>query len=363
MGREQRREALALAAVLVRYWLMLAPRVRRELRGWETRARAIPDAVLRGYALQKLREEGLNSEAAAAFATLAPRAHQATLVRLLVAFEVMYDFLDAVSEQPVADTLRNGCQLHLALAAPLHPRGGTVDYYRLNPQSDDGGYLDALVATCHQMLGRLPAATVVAPMATRAAARCGEGQSRAHAAPSAGVEQLADWSAAQARGGQSEWVELAAGAASSLCIHALFAAAADPGTTSEDAARIDAAYYPSICALSTLLDSLVDYSRDGVTSNHSFVAYYPSDVVAAEQLVAITTRALTAARGLPRGSRHAVIVAGIAGFYLSVASASSEFARPAARSVMDSLGPIFRPISAIVRLRRLLHGTRRFTGC
>ena len=351
-------DAIALAVIVARYWLIIAPLVRRELGEWERRARAIPDPVLRKHALDKLRDERLNAEAAAAFATLAPRAHRASAVRLTLAFQVMVDYLDTLSEQAVPEPVRNGRQLHRALAASIDPGDEPIDFYRHHPQSEDGGYLDALVTTCRTSLQTLPSAAAVVPFALRAAVRAGEAQGRAHAAAHLGIAQLRTWSAAQADDGKFEWWELAAGATSPLSLHALFAVAADPLTTLDDAADTEGAYYPPICALSTLLDSLVDHSRDGTTSDHSFVAYYPSNVVAAERLRSVTIHALAAARRLRNGSRHAVIVTGIAGYYLSATEARSDYARPVTSSVTASVGPIFAPILAMIRLRRCLRGER-----
>jgi tetraprenyl-beta-curcumene synthase len=352
-------EAIALPAIAASYWLLIAPLVRRELRAWESCARAIPDPTLRGHALDKLRDERLNAEAAAAFATLAPRAHRASMVRLTVAFQVMVDYLDTLSEQPVGNPVRNGRRLHLALVASLDPDGEVVDFYRHHPQTDDGGYLEALVTTCRVSLQMLPSGAAVAPSAHRAAIRASEAQSRAHAVERAGPAQLRTWALAQARDEKFEWWELAAGATAPLSLHALFAAAADPRTDLEKANAIERAYFPPICALSTLLDSLVDYARDGSDSEHSFVAYYPSNVTAADRLGAVTRHALSAARGLPRGSRHAVIVTGVAGYYLSASDARSEFAEPVRHAVVSSVGPILAPILAMIRLRRLLRRSRR----
>ena len=55
-----------------------------------------------------------------------------------------------------------------------------------------------------------------------------------------------------------EWWETAAAAGSSLGVHALIAAAASPMLDEQDVAAIEAAYFPWIGALHSLLDSLVD---------------------------------------------------------------------------------------------------------
>ncbi len=75
------------------YWLTIYPLARREIRHWKHRAELIPDPTLRAAALDKLTREHLNPEAAAFFAILAPARRRARLVRLIVAFQIAYDYL------------------------------------------------------------------------------------------------------------------------------------------------------------------------------------------------------------------------------------------------------------------------------
>jgi tetraprenyl-beta-curcumene synthase len=303
------RETLALVRMLVRYRFTIAPIVRRELRHWERLAGHHPDPSLRAHALSKLHDERLNAEAAATFASLVHRRQRATATRLMVAFEVMYDYLDAVSEQPAPDTLLSGRQLHGALIAAVTPSVPSENYYRHQPTGDDGGYLATLVAVCRAHLQRLPSARTVAPVAHRAATRCGEAQTRTHAVASLGPSQPASWSEERAPVGYERW-EYAARSTASLGVHALFAAAGDPDTTLADAERIDAAYHPAICALATLLDSVIDCDIDTPGNDHRYVAYYATTAIAAARIASIAQEALLRAHSLRDGALHGIIVAG-----------------------------------------------------
>jgi tetraprenyl-beta-curcumene synthase len=346
------RDAAVTLASLARYWLRILPRVRRELRQWEHRARAIPDPLLREQAVGTLCEERMNAEAAAVFATLVPSSRWDALVPVLVAFQVMYDYLDTVGEHPVEDPLLNGLQLHRALTVALTPFAKHEDYYRHHPARDDGGYLDALVTTCQAALRRMPAAPAVLPCARRAALRCIEGQSHTHAAIRAGPAQLASWAAQQDHADGYLWWEIAGGAISSVAVYALLAAATDERTTAAEAGLIDAAYFPPMCALSTLLDSLIDRQSDALTDNHSSIGHYADRSHAAGRLARIAADADAAVRRLRRGRRHVAILAGIAGYYLSAAGAETEYGRQVAAAVIERLGPIVPVIRATVRLRR-----------
>lgn len=345
-------DAVTTIALLAQYYALIVPRARRELRRWELRARCIPDPHLRTQAVATLREEMANAEAATVFATTAPRSYWPVLVQLLVAFQVMYDYLDTVGEEPVEDPLGNGLQLHQALIAALDPAEPLADWYRLHLCRDDGGYLDELVMTCRTCLALLPAAAAVRPIAKRAATRCGQGQSYTHAAAQDPACDLAAWSRRQDRATDYLWWEVAAGAISSVGVEALLAAAADPRTTHLDGVRIDDAYFPSMCALSTLLDSLVDFERDLATGNHNAYGLYPSRAQATERLATIAGYAATGVRDLRHSRRHAAILAGIAGYYLSAEGAESPDARAAATAIIDRLGPMVPMVLMTMRLRR-----------
>ena len=350
------REIAALLTAGISYWLTIFPRARLEIHRWKHLAHEIPDPTLRAHALHKLTRERLNPEAAAFFAVLAPRRRRGPLVRLMVGFQIAYDYLDAINEQPATAALRNGLQLHRALtdAVSSHDtvssRPAGVDYYLHHPQHDDGGYLLDLVRACQAALRELPSRSAIEPVLIRAAERCGEAQSHNHAVLVEGEEQLIEWTAALKDGGEYLWWELAAAGISCLALHALFAAAAC-ATTPEEAERIDAAYFPSVCAISALLDSLVDQPHDAGSTNHSFVEHYEASV-AAERFGAITGEARALSSRLRNHGRHAVILAGIASFYLSAPEAHTELARPVATRTLGRLGPSSAPILAVMRLRR-----------
>lgn len=344
--------AVALLSANLRYWPSVLPDVRREMRRWDRHAQAIPDPVLRAQALDKLRDERFNTEVAATLATIAPHAHRRTAITAIVALEVMYDYLDGLTEQPVPDPLANGRALYRAFQLALSLDEPVVSLYRHHPQHDDGGYLQALAAACRAALWALPAAAVVAPVARDVARGCGEAQTHTHAVMREGVAQLRSWACAHAPEGGLRWWEVAAGAtASVLALHALVAAAADPRTTADDARRIAAAYLTT-CALTTLLDSLVDRDLDAATGGHTYLVYYEDDRAAAERLGELARRAMDEMRGLPRAAHHLMTVAGAAAFYLSAPAASREPAARVTQPIVGELRPLITPTLAIFDLWR-----------
>lgn len=330
-------ETLALAGTLADYWLTVFPRARREVARWRRFAEAIPDDELRALALATLEEESGLAEGAAIFATLVPRRHRDALVRLLVAWQVAYDFLDTLDEQPGGER-----GAFVALVAALDPRLA----YRSLP--GDGDYLDRLVACCRAGAAELPSTARVRAVAVRAVRRCVEAQERTHAVARHGNDALRRWALEQPEAEGYLWWEVAAGAISSLAVHAVLATAAHPRTTIEVADAVDATYFPSICALSTLLDSAVDTEDDVGTANHRCLAYYENTAHALGRLEAITGVAERSARALPCGRRHAVILAGMTAFYAAAGGAAQEQVH---RQIAETLGIRTAPILWTLRVR------------
>lgn len=343
---------MAVARALALYRGRVVPRVRRELERWRGVAAAIPNDEARAAAVAAIDEKGLNVEATAVFATLAPRRGRATATRAMVALQVAIDYLDSLGELPAADPLGEGLRQHAALTAPWRP---------------EDPYLADLIGTYRACLTGLPAHAAVAAPLDRAVARCGEGQAHTHAAEHGDRTALEAWArrlGVDAAVPQTStaglddadpayrWWELAAGASSSVAAHALIAAAADPRTSTAEAEAIDRAYNPSVGALTVLLDDLIDRDEDAAAGSHNYLAYYADSAEAAERLEAIARLARAGIAPLRHPRRHAAILAGVAGFYLSDAAAATPYAAPVRDRLLAAAGPAVRPIVAVMRGRR-----------
>jgi tetraprenyl-beta-curcumene synthase len=352
------RQVVAFWVVGVRELLWIRPHVALEVAHWERCARAIPDAMLRRDALDALSAKRLNIEGAALFAVLPPR-RNLRLLRLLVAFQVLLDFLDSVSERPAADPVADGRLLHLALRDALDPQAGTRDYYANHPHSADGGYLHALVQACREHAVALPSFPVIRPLAILGAERCGV-QGFNHDTDAGRRDRtLQQWAASTFRcdWGMSWW-ELTAAASSTLGIHALLALAADPATGERDAIEVDGAYMPWVCAASTMLDSYVDTVQDAAEGSHSYIGHYPSAAVAVERTYELVRRALYEARVLPGGARHALIAAGMVAMYLSCDEARTAAKRNTTRRLIAAGGALTRILLPILRAWRVAYQLR-----
>jgi tetraprenyl-beta-curcumene synthase len=369
------RTGMALVLANLRYWTSVAPTVRDERRRWESRARAIEDPELRALALGKLEGEGLHAEAAAMLATKAPRAHRADVVRAIVALELLYDYLDGLTERPCGDPLGEGERLFAAYTDALAGDGGSGEEKVGGERADgghreaaqpenrrweeDGGYLRALSDTVGAAFARLPARASVVEVARRTAARGAGAQIRMHAAPRLGRAQVEQWAKGEADGTDLGWRELLAGSASSvLTLHALIAAAADARTTDGEAVEIESAYLQT-CVLVTLLDGLVDHEQDGLDSL-GYIDFYEDGGELCETLEDATRRAATRLRALRGGGHHAMTLVGVVAYYTSDPGAEGERARMVVGRLQRQLAPLMGPTLTLMRVwRRMKRGREK----
>jgi tetraprenyl-beta-curcumene synthase len=355
------RAGLALVLANVRYWPTVAPRVSDQLNGYERHAQTIHDPTLRTLALDKLHDQAFHAQVAATLATLAPRAHRDAAIEAIVALEVMYDYLDGLTEKSVPHRLTSGHRLFQAFTDSLHIHQQPIgNYYALYPHSDDNDYLETLVAHAQHALARLPAIHAITDTSERCVARFAEAQIRAHAVDQLGNAQFEEWAAREAANTQLGWLEYFAGATSSvLGLHALIAAAANPNTIHQDAIHIDTTYL-YIGVIVTMLDSLIDYECDiKSTGEQGYLRYYTDPRLVTQQLTQAAQQAIIHARYTPNGAHHVMTLAGVTAFYTSAPTATSAFARPATISIQQELRPLITPTLAVMRAWRLAKRLRR----
>jgi tetraprenyl-beta-curcumene synthase len=144
--------------------------VSREVRVWRERALQIPDEAIRQDALRSIAHKRGHTDGAALFWILPRRRHH-DLLRLLVTYELIWDFLDCLNERGASEGTANGRQLHQALIEALDPAAAISDYYRFHPWQDDGGYLRSLVESCRRSCAALPCYGRVRPLVLREARR------------------------------------------------------------------------------------------------------------------------------------------------------------------------------------------------
>jgi tetraprenyl-beta-curcumene synthase len=341
------------ARAALTYWLSVFPVVRAEARHWRKRAEAIPDPALRGFALQAMRDKRGNVEGSAAFAAFAPAPHRNAVIRAQVAFQTIYDYVDVLAEQPSAQPIRNGWQLHQALTVAMGREPSACDYYAHQLRCDDGGFIDEMVGACRAALGELPRYRSIVAAACRRAEHIARLQSLNLSEHQGGQRALARWAQGRTPGtGELRWWETAAAEGCSLGVFALITAAAQSTLTQDEVLAIERVYWPWAGALHTLLDSVADEAEDAAVGQRSLLDYYSSPEEAAARLRVLTREALARTSVLPNSREHAVVLAGMAGNYLSE-PLQSERSRLLADTVVERLGGLARLSVFVFRIRHL----------
>lgn len=348
----------ALLAATARELVWGRAAVSREIRRWRAAAEAIPDPRIRADALDVLTRKRGNTDGAALFWTLT-RQRDVGLLRLLVAHELIWDFLDNVSERGAHVGQRNGRQLHLAIVESLDPGRPISDYYRYHPWQDDGGYLRALVEACRVGVERLPSYRIVRATAIREARRAAVQSINHELEPTRRDRELRAWARSEYPCQDSViWFELTAAASASLVIHALLALAAAPSTSERDVADTYAVYFPWVSLAVVMLDSYADQREDTARGAHSYFAHYESDAQALERLRESIAQSARGALRLTNGERHAVLVACMTAMYLSKDTARSPELRATTRDLARAGGSLTCLLLPILRVWRIRYGQR-----
>lgn len=306
--------ALARAVALAGAWAW--PLASIELDRWRARAAIIPDGTLREQALRSLDQKRDNTLGATLFCIL-PKRRNRRLLKLLVAYQTLWDYLDNLSESATTAGAQNGYCLHRALVDSLDPTTSLRDYYRFHPWREDGGYLQELVKVCRRLCADLPSYPQLRTLILTGVQQCAL----------QGVNHL-DNSEQRARGlkawasrpeqhhAELTWFEVAA-ASSAFLPHPLLALAAEPEYTLADAERLSAAYFPWMALAITMLDSYADLDGDRADDHHSYVEYYDTRGIACERLFEIVRRLVSEMDRLPNRDGHVLVATSMVAMYLS----------------------------------------------
>lgn len=352
------RQVWVLLAAVARELLWGLKAVSREMSAWRIRALTIPDAQIREDALDSIELKRENADGAALFWIL-PARRNLNLLRLLVAYQIIWDFLDSVSERGACEGTANGRQLHKALVEALDPASPISDYYRFHPWRDDGGYLRKLVETCRANCAALPSYGRLRPLVVREARRAQVQALNHDSDPAERDEALRRWAEQEFAGEQRlSWFELSSAASASLAVHAFLALAARPACTEAEVRQTCAAYFPWISGTATMLDSYVDQVEDELEGNHRYVAHYGSRALAGERLRTLVGRSVVEARRLRDGHRHAVIASCMVAMYLSKDSARTPAMRASTASFVEAGGSLTRLLLPVLRLWRIIFAQR-----
>lgn len=348
----------ALASATTRELIWGRRAVSREIRRWKSAAEHIPDAQIREDALNVIAYKRGNTDGAALFWTLV-RGRDFEFLRLLVAHEMIWDFLDNVSERGAGCGARNGLQLHLAVLESLDPDAPMSDYYRYHPWCDDGGYLRSLVETCRAGVRALASYTVVQPIVLREARRAAVQAFNHESDETARERVLQQWAVHEYRSKydhEASWFELTAAASAPLAIYALLALATNPGVDRRTACDTFDVYFPWVSLAVVMLDSYADKADDAACGAHSYFEHYNNETIALRRLRESIARAAHGVMSLPNGRRHAVLIACMTAMYLSKDSVLLPDLHGVTRQAAEAGGSLTELLLPILRLWRIRYG-------
>ncbi len=342
----------ALAGTVARELRWGLRTVSEELRAWRRRALATPDAEIREDALSSLQRKRENAEGAGLFWILTKRPEFA-LLRLLVAYQTIWDFLDNLSERQASAGEVDGRQLHLALVEALDPGTALSDYYFHHRHSQDGGYLRTLVDACREWCAALPSYACTRDLVHLGVARCSVQALNHELDPDSREQALREWVAREFPGEQlMSWFEVTA-AASAFVPYPLLALAAEPASRATgEAENVHDAYFPSVSLAIAMLDSFADRLDDLTDNSHSYIGYY-QDADSTRRLHEIVRTATNKVKNL-RDDRHRIIVGCMIAMYLSKASSHKQ-ARNQTQMLAEAAGPLTRCLCPLTWAWRRIH--------
>jgi tetraprenyl-beta-curcumene synthase len=319
---------------MARVYRHIRPGVRDELREWRRKAESIPDAELRRQALASIAAKRFHCEGGAVYAA-ACLPQKALLIRLIVAYQTISDYLDNLCDRSTSQDAADFRRLHQSMLDAVDPSASPGDYYAHRAEREDGGYLSDLVRTCQECNRRLPSYARVQPDVRELVSYYCDLQVYKHIRPDLRERALlAWWEPHRARYPDWRWNEFAAATGSTLGVFTLFLAATQPALEPAAAARARQAYFPSICGLHILLDYLIDQEEDRLGADLNFCGYYASPEQTAERIGFIIAQARKAVQPLEHAGFHRMIIEGLLALYLSDPKVARQ---PAVRQIAKQL--------------------------
>lgn len=297
---------------------IVMPLVARELDRWREFGASIPNRELSHQAIQSITHKRFHAEGGAIYATASPE-NADRLVRLIVALQTISDYLDNLCDRTASESEEDFRNLHLSLLDAVDPGRVTSDYYRLHPNKDDGGYLQALVDECRQQLAFLPSYETARPHVVRLVYLYSDLQALKHLIPAElRHPRLMAWYAEhQTEFPEVSWFEFAAATGSTLGMFALFLASLNPSLAPAQAEAIVRAYFPWVSGLHILLDSVIDQQEDRDEGDQNFMDCYRNQDEMRSRLKTFIVESMSRVRTLPDPAFHQTVVTGLLAVYLS----------------------------------------------
>ena len=306
-----------LWTMTTRVFLQVRPSVHRCLGGWIKQAEAIPDRELRKQALASIASKTFHCEGGAIYGLLAGDQYREA-IRFIVAYQTISDYLDNLCDRSTSLDPDDFRALHQSMFHALTPDAPLSSYYRLRKEQDDGGYLNALVGTCRDVLRQLPARERIADALHELVGYYCDLQVHKHVRADERIPRLRAWfDRYRDRVPAMDWYEFSACAGSTLGIFCLVSLAFHRNLSPERVRQVKEAYFPWVQGLHILLDYLIDQEEDRAGGDLNFCLYYPDTSEMAARLTHFYRQADFRVSCLPHAAFHRMINRGLLGVYLA----------------------------------------------
>ncbi|MBW4444851.1 MAG: tetraprenyl-beta-curcumene synthase family protein [Plectolyngbya sp. WJT66-NPBG17] len=293
------------------------PTVRKNLNHWKLQAQQIPNLELRHQALASLSDKQFHCEGGAIYGLLA-KSHWREAIQFIVAYQTISDYLDNLCDRSTSLDPEDFRALHESLSDALTPEAPAKNYYRLRDDQDDGEYLQNLVRTCQNILGKLPNYPNIASVLHELASYYCDLQVHKHVKVEERVPRLKLWFALhQNHLPEMQWYEFSACAGSTLGIFCLVAYAFQPDLSETFTHQVKESYFPWVQGLHILLDYLIDQEEDRLHGDLNFCFYYTSPDEMTERFKHFIHHAKSSVAQLPHAQFHQLINQALLGVYLS----------------------------------------------
>lgn len=293
------------------------PTVNRELKRWNEKAKAIPDAELRQQALNSQSDKRFHCEGGAILALLAKDKYEAA-IKFIVAYQTISDYLDNLCDRSTSLNPLDFRTLHQSMVDCLKTENSSENYYRFRNEQDDGGYLQELVETCQSVLKDIQGYHIIRNYLIELCRYYCDLQVHKHVKKEERLPRLKNWFAANQESlPEMTWYEFAACSGSTLGIFCLVSYAMRDDFTEEQAQAIRDGYFPYIQGLHILLDYFIDQEEDLKEGDLNFCTYYENDEMLLSRFQLFIEEADKHTGILPDQKFHQMINRGLLGLYLS----------------------------------------------
>lgn len=331
--------------------------VSAEVARWRLCASAIADPAARDRVLGDLEAKRSYLNGSAFFNNLVRR-RSPQLVRLLVAFQILANYLDTVSEHDAqrtgrpprqwASMLRDAVDLGRAPSRELYVAVG-----------QEGQYLRQLVSECRLACAGLPAYRLARPLVSAEVRLTATLDLEHDPCPTRRDRSLRRFVHAELGTTSGlTWWETAAGTSSALTVIVVLALAADDDSTSltELQRAVDA--YRFVAALAALLDNYVDQVADRADRSNNHILNHGGGTNGAGRLTELIERALREVSELRNSQRHVLLTTMMLAMFLSADEARQGSLHDDTRRLVQAGGATTRLLLPVLLAWRAAHHQR-----